>query len=45
LVLTVISIIVTAYRRYRIATGNNKLVIHTDVICCFWTSDIELYKI
>lgn len=45
LVLTVISVIVTAYRRHRIATGNDELVVNADVIRRFRAPDIKLYEI
>lgn len=45
LILTMISIVVTAYSWYRIATGNDKLIVNTNVICRLRASDIELRKV
>lgn len=43
--LTVISVIVPAYRWHRIATGNDKLVVSADIIRHFRASNIELYEV
>ena len=40
-----ISVIVTAYYRHRIATGNDELVVSADVIRRFRAPDIKLYEV
>lgn len=40
-----ISIIVTAYCRHWVATGNDKLVVSTNVVRRFRASDTELRKV
>lgn len=44
-ILTVIPVIVTAYRRHRIAAGNDELVVSADVVRRLRTHDVELREI